>query len=92
MQSLLPRQEEIAKNRRECHNLICCLHCLVGLKSWVERVRTVCAGESVECLMTCLNLIAEVALMTGVKSMIEEDSVIEHQLLYLPGIHPHNAS
>ena len=30
MQSLLLRQESIAKKPRECHNIICCLHGLVG--------------------------------------------------------------
>lgn len=50
-----------------------------------ERVGRVCTQESLECLMTCLDSIAAIDLMTGVKS-IKEDSVIEHPLLYSPGI------
>jgi len=57
-----------------------------------ERFGTACTHESLECLMTCLNSIAELDLMTEAKSVIEVDSVIEYTTPYSSGIHRHSAS
>lgn len=73
MQSLLLRQEQIGEKPRECHchKSICCMRGHVGLEVYESALESM----PLEPVMTGLNSVTELDLITEVKSLIEVDGV-----------------